>query len=81
MKINPSNINVEQDVNAFFPMNSQVVSDVKFVTPKVNHYLELRDQPNQDVDIPAGLSKALSNRPCLMYISLIPARTQLSPFK
>lgn len=54
MKINPSNINVEQDVNAFFPMNSQVVSDVKFVTPKVNHYLELRDQPNQDVDIPAG---------------------------
>ena len=54
MKINPSNINVEEDVNAFFPMNNYNKSTTKGVTPKVNHYLELRDQPFQDVDIPAG---------------------------
>lgn len=54
IKINPNNINIEEDVNAFYPMNTYVESDQKNVCPFQTHPLELRDQPFADVDIPPG---------------------------
>jgi hypothetical protein len=55
MKINPNNINIEEDVNAFFPMNEENIRSAAANSCASTLFtLELRDQPFVDVDIPAG---------------------------
>lgn len=55
MKINPNNINIEEDVNSFFPMNEENIRSASAGSCAFTLFtLELRDQPFVDVDIPAG---------------------------
>jgi len=52
MKISPNKINIEEDVDSFFPMN-QYLEDGD-TCPEKYFEFELKDQPLTDVDIPTG---------------------------